>query len=77
MIRDRQQEHRLAARNKLKEMRWVVQWQLPVYGLPAPVTATAQTKGVRIGPFGEPGAYYITPRNDAERQTIEALKAMS
>jgi hypothetical protein len=70
----------LQRENKLKEIKGqIVQWQLPVYEVARSGDSyKVQTKaGVRIGQFGRNlvGAFiYITPRNDVERQTIEALK---
>ncbi|MBI5626593.1 MAG: hypothetical protein HY935_05255 [Nitrosomonadales bacterium] len=70
----------LQRENKLKEIKGlVVQWQLPVYEVARYGDGyKVQTKtGVRVGSFGQNlvGAFiYITPRNDTERQAVEALK---
>lgn len=70
----------LQRENKLKEIKGqVVQWQLPVYEVARSGDVyKVQTKaGAKVGTFGQNlvGAFiYITPRSDAERQTIEALK---
>lgn len=70
----------LQRENKLKEIKGqVVQWQLPVYEVSRSGDGyKVQTKtGVRVGPFGQDlvGTFiYITPRDDAERRAIEALK---
>lgn len=66
--------------NKLNEIRGqIVQWQLPVYEVSRSGDGyKVQTQtSVRVGPFGQDliGTFiYITPRDDAERRKIEALK---
>ena len=70
----------LQRENKLKEIQGqVVQWQLPVYEVSRSGDGyKVQTKtGIKVGPFGQDlvGTFiYITPRDDAERRAIEALK---
>lgn len=66
--------------NKIKEIKGqIVQWQLPVYEVSrSGDNYKVQTQtGLRVGHFGQDlvGTFvYITPRNNAERRAIEALK---
>lgn len=70
----------LQRENKLKEIKGqIVQWQLPVYEISRSGDGyKVQTKmSVRAGMFEQNllGTFvHITPRNDAERQEIEALR---
>lgn len=70
----------LQRENKLNEIKGkIVQWQLPVYEVSRSGDLyRVQTRTrIRVGPLGHDlvGTFvYITPRDDAERQTIEALK---
>lgn len=70
----------LQRENKLKEIKGqIVQWQLPVYEVSrsGDIYKVQTQTSIRVGSYGQDlvGTFiYITPRDDAERQTIEALK---